>query len=74
MAEDLTELRAEVAYWASVAAHGDDVAARLRKELKELRAECVSLPASLIHAKFANTQRSPFAHTRSQSTCTADTL
>ena len=40
------ELRAEVTYWASVAAHGDDVAARLRKELKELRTEC-ELPTML---------------------------
>ena len=38
-AREVAELRAEVAYWVSQAAHGDNVAARLQKELKELRAE-----------------------------------
>ena len=38
-AAQMEELRAEVAYWVSQAAHGDNVAARLQKELKELRAE-----------------------------------
>ncbi len=61
--EEVAELRAEVAYWASVAAHGDDVAARLRKELKELRAEC-ELPALRIRTVLAhNAARSRAHHT-----------
>lgn len=40
LAPEVEELRAEVAYWVSVAAHSDDVVARLQKELKELRSEC----------------------------------
>ena len=36
-AREVAELRAEVAYWVSQAAHGDNVAARLQKELKEYK-------------------------------------
>ena len=39
-AVEVEQLRAEVAYWAGHASHGDDQVAKLQADLKALRAEC----------------------------------